>query len=314
MRRTLIIATVVCLAALPVLAADQFANFKDWAAANGVTNVGGEAQGDVIETFAVDWASSPIGLATDHINPTEMWFFHEADPSAGIWMVNVTAPRTPQALTYTKLGGPNVDGGSVRMSDGYIYAADYNGDVATIDDNIYLFDRTGATVAFWETDVGLAGTPCSGGNVNTILDVAADPSTVGIVYATDLAGNNITQLDLTDISGGAATPSPCSVTAVFSAPAPIINVTGIEYDSQNDGYWLSDFSSTNLVLVANDGTFNTVMESFTGDSGASFNTGVSAQRLGGNPLPLWVTDFTSVMATILDSGTVPVELQSITIE
>jgi len=314
MKRSLAIAIVVGLVALPVVAADQFATFKEWAAANGVVTGSGEAQGDVLETFPADWAGTPIGVATDHLDTSQMWFFHEAAPSASIWSVDVTAPRTPQALSYTKLGGPNVDGGSVRMSDGFIYACDFNGDLAEIDDNIYLFDRTGATVAFWETETGLAGTPCTGGFVHTIIDVAADPSVVGTVYATDTSGNNITVLDLSNTSGGSSSPSPCSVLAVISAPAPIINVLGIEYDPQNDGYWLSDYLSTNLVLVAADGTFNTVIESFTGDSGAGYNSGVSVQRMGGPPLPLWVTDFSSGAVTILDSGTVPVEIQSFTIE
>lgn len=91
-------------------------------------------------------------------------------------------------------------------------------------------------------------------------------------------------------------------------------MVGIEDDSQNDGFWLSDFGSATVMLVANDGTFATVMETFTAQAGGGFTTGLSQQTGGGTPIRLWVTDFTSNSTAIVDSGTVPVELQTISIE
>ncbi|MEN8163911.1 MAG: hypothetical protein ABFS37_07270 [Acidobacteriota bacterium] len=314
MRKYLVLGLVLGLVAAPAMATDQYSNFKDWALANGHGGAGGEAQGDVIETFPVSWAGSPLGLAIDHGDTSRMVFFHESDPDPGIWFVDVAAGHAATSLTYSKLGGQNTDGGSVRLSDGYIYTADYNGDLSAIDDNIYLFDRSGNTVAYWETDGGLTGTQCTGGSVDTIIDVAADPVIAGRVYATGVGGNVITEIDLSDTSGGAAASSPCVIMGTYAAPAGISSLIAIEYDPTNDGYWMSDFSSTNLVLVANDGTFATVLETFAFNSGAGYSTGISPQTSGGNPLPLWVTDFTSMNANVLDSGTVPVELQSFNIE
>jgi len=282
--------------------ADQHTNLKDAVAALGPIVSSGQAQGDVIEVFPNAWAPNAIGLTIDRANPAHMYYFHENEPNPGIWVVDVAPPHSAVPFTYSKLGGPNTNGGSVRMNDGFIFATDFGGDGVAIDDNIYLFDRTGATVAFWETDVGLAGTPCSGGAVDSIVDVAADPFGPG-VYATSLAGNLITWIDVFDTSGGSGAPSSCAILGTFPAPAPITNVAGIEYDPENDGFWLADFDSNNIVLVANDGTFNTVMESLTGDAGAGFNTGVSQQTMGGDPLPLWVTDFGTNATAILDSGT-----------
>jgi len=240
--------------------------------------------------------ANPLGLAFDYYDPTTVWSFHEANPAPGIWRVDVAAPHNATALTYSKLGDPNTDGGSIRPSDGYIYAADYQGDLLSIDDNIYLFDRSGNTVAFWETDTGLAGTPCSGGEVDQIIDVAVDHQNPGIVYATNAIGQ-IFALDLSDTSG-----SPCVVLDSFPPPAGITYALGIEYDACNDGYWISDFASANLVLVANDGTFATVLESFVGGGVGGFNTGVTPQVDGESPMPVWTVDFSGATVTRVDSG------------
>lgn len=290
---------LVMIAAPALCGAAETANFRDVVPPNSGT---GEAQGDPLETFPTSWAANPIGLAFDFYDPTTVWFFHEADPGPGIYRVDVAAPHGSTPFVYSKLGGPNTDGGSIRPSDGYIYAADYNGDLVTIDDNIYLYDRSGSTVAFWETDTGLAGTPCSGGEVNVILDVAVDHQNPGIVYATSAVGQ-IYALDLSDTSGGSASPSACAVLASFPPPAGITITTGIEYDPCNDGYWIADFSSANLVLVANDGTFATVIESFPGGAVGGFNTGVTPQVDGETPLPLWTVDFSAAVVTRVDSAT-----------
>jgi hypothetical protein len=41
---------------------------------------------------------------------------------------------------------------------------------------------------------------------------------------------------------------------------------------------------------------------------------IAAVSCGGTPIPLWVTDFSSNSTAIVDSGTVPVELQTINVE
>ncbi len=294
-----VVLSILMLMAAPAISvAAATANFRDV-----VPPVpgSGEAQGDPLETFPTSWASNPLGLAFDYYDPTTVWAFHEADPAPGIWRVDVASPHNATAFTYSKLGGQNTDGGSIRPSDGYIYAADYNGDLVAIDDNVYLFDRSGNTVAFWETDSGLAGTPCSGGEVDVIIDVAVDHQNPGIVYATNAVGQ-IYALDLSDTSGGSVAPSPCVVLGSYPSPAGIISALGIEYDACNDGYWISDFASANLVLVANDGTFATVLESFPGGGVGGFNTGVTPQADGATPMPVWTVDFTGATVTRVDSG------------
>ncbi len=291
------IAALLCPAAL--LADDSSPNFVK----AGGGGISGDAQGNVYRTIPASWAVSPIGVAADTFEPGAMYFFHEADPNPGIWRLTTKPPFVATPLIYTKLGNPNTDGGSVRNWDGAIYAADYNGDLAAIDDNIYLFDRFGNTIAFWETDGGLAGTPCAGGAVDGIIDVSIDPSTPGTVFATTAFDNLIYEINVSDTSGGSVSPSACTVVGTVAAPAALVTVVGIEYDSQIDGYWLSDFSSNTILLVANDGTFNTVLETFNADAGAGINTGVSPQPLAGPPTPLWVTDFSSGNAAVLDSGT-----------
>jgi len=238
-------------------------------------------------------------------------YFHEADPNPGIWLVDVAPPHSATAFPYSKLGDPDTDGGSVRMTDGYIYAADYNGDLVTIDDNIYLFDRSGNTVAYWETD----SPGCVGGDVNHVMDVAVDPANPAFVYATAVDdGNAIYHLDLSDTSGGGGSQSSCVLLGTANSPGPITDVIGIEYDPQNNGFWLGDYFSDNVMLVANDGSFTTVMEAFTADPGAGYSSGLSQQTGGGAPIRLWVTNAVSNSTAIVDSGTVPVELQSASIE
>ncbi len=310
-RVTLVLAMTACGLAVGAVGAQEYASFKDAAAARGLPNGSGEAQGDVLELFANSWAVSTIGVAIDHGNPARMVYFHEADPSPGIWFVDVAAPHGATAFTYSKLGSQNTDGGSVRMTDGYIYASDYNGDLTVIDDNIYLFDRSGNTVAYWQTDVP----GCTGGAVNAIIDVATDPANPAFVYATAAGdGNSIYHLNLSDTSGGSGSLSTCVMIGTATSPGPHSDVVGIEYDPQNNGFWLSDFGSATVMLVANDGTFATVMETFTAQAGGGFTTGLSQQTGGGTPIKLWVTDFGSNSTAIIDSGTVPVELQTISIE
>jgi hypothetical protein len=301
---------MACALAAGSAGAQEYASLRDAAVAHGLPGGTGEAQGDVLETFANSWAVATLGVAIDHGNPAQMFYFHEASPSPGIWIVNVAAPHSATAFTYSKLGSPNTDGGSVRTTDGYIYASDYNGDLSAIDDNIYLFDRSGNTVAYWQID----NPGCTGGAVDQVIDVAVDPSNPALVYATTFGGNAIYHLDLSDTSGGSVSLSTCVLLGTATAAGPITDVWGIEYDPQNDGFWLSDFNSATVMLVANDGTFTNVMETFAAQAGGGFTAGLSQQTGGGPPIPLWVTDFTSNSTAIVDSGTVPVELQTIDVE
>lgn len=257
------------------------------------------APGTSIDSFPV---GNAVGVAFDAFDADGAYVFLEGT-TPGIVHYDRNPPYAATPLTYSKLGGQDVDGGAVDRTTGNIYASDYQGDLSAIDDNVYLFDPAGNTIAFWETDVGLAGTPCSGGNINQIVDVAIDPSVPGRLYATSSGDNLIHILDLSDTSGGNAAPSPCAVLGTVAAPPPLVNVVGIDYDACNDGYWLSDFGSTTIVLVANDGTFATVLASFTFDSGAGFNTGVTAASYGVDPLETWVVDFNLQSLTRLDSGT-----------
>lgn len=309
-RIALAVTVMACALAAGSAGAQEYASLRDAAVAHGLPGGTGEAQGDVLETFANSWAVATLGVAIDHGNPAQMFYFHEASPSPGIWIVNVAAPHSATAFTYSKLGSPNTDGGSVRTTDGYIYASDYNGDLSVIDDNIYLFDRSGNTVAYWQID----NPGCTGGAVDLVIDVAVDPSNPALVYATTFGGNTIYHLDLSDTSGGSGSLSTCVLLGTATAPGPITDVWGIEYDPQNNGFWLSDYNSATVMLVANDGSFTTVRETFTAQAGGGFTSGLSQQTGGGTPIRLWVTDFNSNSTAIIDSGTVPVELQTISIE
>lgn len=249
------------------------------------------AQGDVVETFPAP-VSDPTGLAFDWFSGGAVWSFHANRPNPGIYILDLAPPHGAVSFPYTKLGDPDFTGGAIDPVTGNVYAADFNGDRNAIDDHIYLFDRSGATIAFWETDGGLAGVPCTGGTVDMICDVALDPAVPGRVYATTCGINYgspsklIHVLDLSDTSGGASTPSPCSILGSFEVPDPIVDVAGIEYSPCRDGYWLSDFGSAAIMLVDNDGTFGTVLEGFTLDTGSGRYPGIAAPCNG----EIWVAD------------------------
>lgn len=268
-----------------------------------------EAAGDPIESISQVWLSNAVGLAFDAFDPTGVWHFHEpansTNPSAsGIWRVAAGSPHTATALTYTKRGGQDVDGGSVRSWDGVIFASDLNGDNVHIGDNIYAFARTGQTLAFWETDDGLAGSPCTGFIVDQILDIAVDPRAPRFVYATTAQENKVYRINLSNTSGGASSTSPCQVVARVTPTALITNVAGIEYDPCNHGFWLSDLASGKIVLVADDGTFKTVLAQLTASlSSPPSNSGVSPlPASAGAPLALWSNALGSGASAVWDSG------------
>jgi small subunit ribosomal protein S11 len=169
---TLALAVMACAQAAGRAGAQEFANFKDAAAAHSLPGGAGRAQGDVLESFVNGWAMGSLGIAFDYGNPARMVYFHEADPAPGIWLVNAVAPHSATVFIYSKLSGPGTDGGSVRMTDGFIYAADYNGDQVVIDDNIYLFDRIGNTVAW--SSAGVLGFKGSRKSTPFAAQVAAE--------------------------------------------------------------------------------------------------------------------------------------------
>ena len=269
--------------------------------------IGTEAQGGVVSVYQHAWLNNAVGVAFDGFGTTEMIYFHEPTNSvrplaSGIWRVAVDDPSQAEPVRYTKLGGLDVDGGTVRPGDGAIFAADFNGNNDVIDDNIYLFDRDGDTIAFWETDRGLAGPPCSGPAIDQIVDLAYDPVDPTRLYATNFGDNKIYSVVLTDTAGGTTAPSGCIVDAVFDPPAGFGNVASIEFDPCNQGYWLTDFDSSQVALVAGPASFDTVVSSFTTEAPSSFNSGIAVQvRPDRRPL-LWQVDLNDQVTYVLRSG------------
>ena len=292
-------AVVIALAA-GVAAAGEPTFSRTWVPAP-ISGDSARAQGDVLDSFVGPCAASNIGYASDRHEPSRMFCFCEDDPNPSIYIVSTEPPYTAQVFPYTKLGGTNTTGGSVRLDTGDLYAADFNGDLSAIDDNIYRFDRTGATVAYWEVDDEVSG-GCTGGDVASIIDVAADPANPDRVYATAAYDANlIYHLDLSDTSGGASSASACTLLGTITPTIGFTDLLGIEYDPEHRGYWLTDWGSADVLLVEDDGTFSTVRESFTASAGA-YNSGVSPHIGGPWPTELWVTDFTSNQTAIVDSG------------
>ena len=257
----------------------------------------------LVPATPASWAGNPNSVAYDWFDQSSMWFFHWGKVNPGIWRVDLDpAGNSPVQLAIAKKGGADTDGGTIRPSDGYIFATDWEGDGVTIGDSIHLLDRTGSVIAFWETDQGLAGAPCNGPAIDKIQDVAMDHASPGTLYATQQGSNQIFSVNVSNTSNGSASSSPCTVVEVAEADVGLTDITGIEFDSCNDGFWLVDYESSAVVLVANDGTFNTIRHQFDGNSGLDWNDGASPDFSDPDRTKVWLTDYNSGNYSVWDSG------------
>lgn len=307
--RVFLLSTLLVLVGTHSLAADEPSLLSHILPAHPHSESSQEAVTDGQTTLDHVWMNNAVGATFDIFGGQHLYYFHEPTNSdlpaaSGIWRVPVNNPGAATQFIYSKLGGQDVDGGAVRPSDGALYVADYNGDLTEIGDNIHLFDRSGNILAFWETDLGLAGTPCSGPAINRIVDVAIDPENPGVLYATAYQDPNIYRIDVSDTSGGALAPSPCTVTHAFTPPAEISDPAGLGYDRCGEGYWISDFSSSNVVLTSGPPDFS-VRITYNGSVG-----GNGGRTSGLAPIPrinrtdLWLVDLddqqTAALSTIVD--------------
>ena len=250
----------------------------------------------ILEPELIDDFNSPsihsLGLAYDP-SRNGVWLAAE---DGNIYMFDTVSHATVKTITLVgKVMSSNGDTNGVEvLSNGNLLLADYNGDLATIDDYIFEFNPdTETMVNYWPLD-GDMNTSTDGTNINQVIDVAKGSN--GHTYVTSAADNNIYEIAL--VNGNPGTWSTVSV-----SPAPVagsaFGLDGIDAA----GFAVSDISSTTVAIVDNS---SNVLNQFTYEhSGNTFNTGVTI--VPGNPDQLWVTDFHTdkIGVFILPEGSTP---------
>jgi uncharacterized protein DUF6923 len=257
-----------------------------------VTKPGHDAPGDVIETFAVTWGASPIGLC--YYPPSDfVHFAHEngdgvptvfdIDYAAGHALLgsitfSVVNPGWPATLDQK-------DGAGYDPGTDTFFGADYNGDLSIRDDYICEYDTTGLILNAWETD-GADNDSSDGSAIDTIIDVAVVPGTPNRYFACGLSYTGVKEIELTRsgmwVAASWSTVTQWTVSGIGQA-------VGIDYDAEHGVLYVCDFNSTNVAVVDLTGT---VLGNFSCSAG-SYNTGVTYVE-NSSPPEVWVTDFGSV--------------------
>jgi len=256
---------------------------------------GQDAPGDVIEVFANSWAVSPIGLVYDFTRDY-VRYAHESEPAATIYDVDYAVPHAllnSYDLAALNPGWPsticNRDGAGYDFVTDTYFLPDFNGDLSVRDDNIIEIDQTGTILNAWETD-GADNDSYDASAIDTIIDIAVIPGSPPRYFVADAGTTVVMEIDL--IKSGlfvAATWGTLNTFAVSGVGNPI----GVDYDSEHDVLYVSDFNSTTIAVVQADGT---LLDTFTCPCTAGYNTGVTYIE-GSSPPEIWVTNFTDSQTT-----------------
>jgi uncharacterized repeat protein (TIGR01451 family) len=251
--------------------------------------------GLVIENFPNTWMTSTIGLvynpATDFVN-----YAHEITPS--VWTVDYPVPHNVLGSLDLAALNPGFSP-ALNPRDGAAYDAaidtylmsDFQGGLGVADDNIIEIDAAGTILNAWETD-GASNDSYDGSIINNIIDMAVAPG-APTRYFVSAAFDDSVVYEIELIKTGAWwTPATWGTITTWPVPGIDDNV-GIDYDAENGVLYHSDFNSTNIVVTDLDGN---VLDAFTCDSPAGYNTGVT--YIEGKAVPeVWVTDFGSNSTT-----------------
>jgi len=254
------------------------------------------APGDIIENFPNTWDMSTIGLLYDVIGGG-VRYAHESQPNPTIYDVDYSVPHPVLGSISLSAINPtwpvtldDRDGAGHDTTIDTVFMPDYNGDLVNADDNIIETSWGGAILNAWETD-GVGNDSYDGSFINTIIDIAVVPGAPARYFVAAIGdGSMMYEIDL--IKAGWWVPSTWGTLNTCTVPGLIDNA-GIDYDQQNGVLYHSDWGSTNIVVT--DLNCN-LLETFTCESPAGFNTGVTFVE-GSSPPEIWVTEHSSNSTT-----------------
>ncbi|HEY1012825.1 MAG TPA: proprotein convertase P-domain-containing protein, partial [Herpetosiphonaceae bacterium] len=252
----------------------------------------------VIERFANSWHVSTIGMVYNPISQT-VRYAHEGQTAnpATLWDIGLAAPHTPAGsinLATRNAGWPQAlndrDGAEYDPVAGTYFITDFQGDLATRDDNLIEITHDGTILNAWELD-GAGNDSSDASTLNQSIDIAIAPGATPRYFMTR-AENTGTVYEIALTRAGLFTPATWSTVGSCALPG-IGDNTGIDYDNEYGVLYHSSFTSE--IIMVTDLACNPIT-SFTCDGGATANTGVTRIE-GSTPQEFWVTDFTSNTTT-----------------
>lgn len=174
------------------------------------------------------------------------------------------------------------------LPNGNLLFADYNGDLANIDDYLFEVDPdAGTLVNYWPLD-GTWNTSTDGTNIDVVIDVALGAN--GNYFVTSITDNTIYEIALTPGSPG--------TWETIDTHTPPTMSGSIGIDRLGDYWLISDFNSTTVVIT--DETF-TEVSSFAADHANTYNTGVCFINRT-DPVHIAVTDFNTDEIAVFESS------------
>jgi hypothetical protein len=283
---------VVGFAGVSGAAQSEYASLIEAMKARGMPSAGlalPAAAGDLLDSFSSP-VGSPIGIDYDPVRGG-VWI---ASESGQIARVGINSPYETQkvlSLAGIAVAGDGSSTGVAVLPNGNLLLADFQGDLAAIDD--YLFEvnpDTGTLVNYWPLD-GAGNTSINGTNIDSVIDVELGPN--GNAYVTSANNNAVYEIGLLP-----GMPGAWYTVAVHTATT-VGNALGIDRTGCPVGWWISDYNSTSVALL--DGSFATVQSFAASHDGNSLNTGITIVD-DKDPAKLWTIDFTTNKIGIFDTG------------